>query len=386
MNKKNYILPVFLLLSLPLWAQEQKPWVLRALHSVGEYIDSATVRGIDQRYILVPEKPWAVVLKYNVNNMDLRSVSTMTESQMAERGKVGDSNWETIFRPSSESSLGAWVGYRGYGLGYSFSFNRNNGRNFSIGLTGSNYGINLRTRKFNTNKIDINVWGHDEDGAYELNDLPAETWEDIKVNTAIFDAFYMLNGKRFSYAAAYDQSTIQVRSAGSFMIGVMWFRTALNYSARQNALFIQALGDIGRVTIQEGSLGVGYAYNWVPVRNLLVNITAMPMVALYNRTKIHRYDSNYDVFLEEGEYSPQGKKHVPDDESWLDDITLEETGTAVRHGKVSLNIDARASITYNMGRYFLNCYGQLNHYRNSIDDNTLRLTDWYVNASLGYRF
>ena len=386
MNKKNYLLPVFLLLSLPLWAQEQKPWVLRALHSVGEYIDSATVRGIDQRYIQMPEKPWAVVLKYNVNNMDLRSVSTMTESQMAERGKVGDSNWETIFRPSTGSSLGAWVGYRGYGLGYSFSFNRNNGRNFSIGLTGSNYGINLRTRKFNTNKIEINVWGHDEDGAYELNDLPAETWEDIKVNTAIFDAFYMLNSKRFSYAAAYDQSTIQVRSAGSFMIGVMWFRTALNYSARQNALFIQALGDIGRVTIQEGSLGVGYAYNWVPVRNLLVNITAMPMVALYNRTKIHRYDSNYDLFLEEGEYSPQGKKHVPDDESWLDDITLEETGTAVRHGKVSLNIDARASITYNMGRYFLNCYGQLNHYHNSIDDNTLRLTDWYVNASLGYRF
>ena len=240
MNKKSTILSVLLLLSLQLCAPEQKPWVLRALHSIGEYIDSATVKGIDQRYIQVPVKPWAVVLKYHVNEMNLRSLSSISEEHMAEKGEVGDFNWETIFQPSSESSLGAWVGYRGYGLGYSLSFHRSKGRNFSIGLTGSNYGLNLRTRKFQTNQIDVNIWGHDEDGAFELNDLPAETWEDIKVKTAIFDAFYMLNGKRFSYAAAYDQSTIQIRSAGSIMIGVMYYLTTLDYSGRQNALLIQA--------------------------------------------------------------------------------------------------------------------------------------------------
>lgn len=386
MNKKSTILSTLLLLSLQLCAQEQKPWVLRALHSIGEYIDSATVKGIDQRYIQVPVKPWAVVLKYHVNEMNLRSLSSISEEHMAEKGEVGDFNWETIFQPSSESSLGAWVGYRGYGLGYSLSFHRSKGRNFSIGLTGSNYGLNLRTRKFQTNQIDVNIWGHDEDGAFELNDLPAETWEDIKVKTAILDGFYMFNSKRFSYAAAYDQSTIQVRSAGSFMLGLMWFQTSLDYSARQNALFIQSMGDIGRIKIHEGSIGVGYAYNWVPVRNLLINVTAMPMVALYNRTKIYRYDSNYDLFLKPDEVSPTGKKPVDYNNQWLDDITIEETGTAVKYGKVSLNIDARVSVTYNMGRFFVNAYGQVNHYHNSIEGNTLRLTDWYVNAALGYRF
>ena len=385
MNHRPVILSLFLLLSIPLCAQERKPWVLRVLRSVADYIDSSAVRGIDQRYIQVPEKPWAVMVKYHVNDMDMRSLSSMSEEHMAERGETGDFNWETVFQPRYESSIGAWIGYRGYGLGYSYSFRRSQGRNFSIGMTGANYGLNLRTRRFMTNQIDVNIWGHDENGAFEFNNLPAQTWEDIKVKTAILDGFYMFNSKRFSYAAAYDQSTIQVRSAGSFMLGLMWFQTSLDYSARQNALFIQSMGDIGRIKIHEGSIGVGYAFNWVPVRNLLINVTAMPMVALYNRTKIYRYDSNYDLFLEPDEVSPTGKKHV-DDLKWLDDITIEETGTAVKYGKVSLNIDARVSATYNMGRFFVNAYGQVNHYHNSIEGNTLRLTDWYVNAALGYRF
>jgi hypothetical protein len=91
--------------------------------------------------------------------------------------------------------------------------------------------------------------------------------------------------------------------------------------------------------------------------------------------------------LDEGEVSPTGKKYVPDDDtSWQDDITLEEVSSTTKYGKISLNIDARASITYNFDRFFLNVYGQVNHWNNKIDNNRIKLTDWYVNASLGYRF
>ena len=58
----------------------------------------------------------------------------------------------------------------------------------------------------------------------------------------------------------------------------------------------------------------------------------------------------------------------------------------VSYGKVSLNIDARASITYQFDRFFLNIYGQVNRFRHSADNNELKLTDWYVNAALGVRF
>jgi hypothetical protein len=39
---------------------------------------------------------------------------------MAEKGLYGELNWESAFKPRSEVSIGAWIGYRGYGLGYSY--------------------------------------------------------------------------------------------------------------------------------------------------------------------------------------------------------------------------------------------------------------------------
>jgi len=196
------------------------------------------------------------------------------------------------------------------------------------------------------------------------------------------DGYYLLNGKRFSYAAAYDQSVIQIRSAGSLIIGAMWFQMSLDYAKRLNSLFIQLLNNVGKIKIQEGSIGVGYAYNWVPVKNLLINVMAIPMLTLYNRNKAVLYDSNYNMFIDN---DTNGQKAVPDDGSWTEDVTLTERETIVKYGKVSLNIDARLSITYNWDRYFFNIYGQWNRFRNSIESNTLRLNTWYVNASLGVR-
>ena len=68
---------------LQMQGQERKPWVLRALNAVKTYIDSSAVKGIDTRYLEVPEKPWAVMLKSNANDMDLRSTTYMSEDQLA---------------------------------------------------------------------------------------------------------------------------------------------------------------------------------------------------------------------------------------------------------------------------------------------------------------
>lgn len=384
--KRYIIIGITLCCCILLSAQDRKPWPLRVLNSVKTYIDSSAVRGIDPNYIQVPKKPWAVMLKYKANDMDLRSTSAISHEMMAEKNIDGEFNWETAFKPRSESYLGGWIGYRGYGLGYSFSLHRTNGRNFSIGATGANYGVNLRMRRFFTRNLEAHMWGYENGVTFDIPFDDTETWDDIKVKTFIFDGFYMFNGKRFSYAAAYDQSSIQLRSAGSFMLGLMWFQTSIDYARPLNALLIQLLGGVGRIKLHEGSIGVGYSYNWVPAKNLLINITAMPMLVVYTRTKVHLYDSNYDIFLDEGEVSPTGKYPVPDDLRWQDDITLEEVSSVTKYGKPSLNIDARASITYNFNRYFINVFGQVNHWNNKIEYNKIKLTDWYVNASLGFRF
>ena len=384
--KRTIVIGMLLTGCLQMQGQEQKSWVSRTLSSIKTYIDSSAVEGIDPKYLEVPEKPWAVVLKFNANDMDLRSTTFMNEESLAAHNVKGELNFESKFEPEREVSIGAWIGYRGYGLGYSYSLRRTKGRNFSIGATGPNYGINLRIRSFKTDELSAHYWGYDEDGPEDEQLDNVNTWDDIKVKSAIFDAFYLLNGRRFSYAAAYDQSMNQIRSAGSLMVGVKWFQTSIDYSKPLNGLLIQFLGDVGRFKIHKGSIGVGYAYNWVPMRNLLVNVMAMPMLTVYNRTKLYYYESNYDIFMEEGDVSPTGKKPVPDDTSWTEDITIKESSTETKYGRPSLSLDARASITYQFRRYFLTVSGHYNRYSNKADDNELKLTDWYVNAALGVRF
>ena len=366
-------------------AQERKPFLVRAVNKLGAFIDTMATRGIDKRYIYVPERPWQLVLKNHINDMDMRVESTVTEADLASYGATGHYNLKSEFKPKFTYNIGVWIGYRGYGLGYNFSLSKANGSTFSIGATGARYGIYLRTRNFETRELDVDIKAVQGEEIYNAAAKDVSVWDDIKINTLILDGFYMLNGKRFSYAAAYDQSVVQLRSAGSFMLGAMYYQSDVDYAQRKNAPVVQANGRAGKIRIQEAGVGFGYSYNWVPVKNLTVNITAMPMLMFYNRKKVTLYDSNYDIFLYE---DANGKKAYPEDEndlSWTEDVTLEETDEVVRHGKVSFDLDARASITYNWDRYFLNVHGQWNQFKHSVDNNTLKLNDWFINASLGIR-
>ena len=54
-------------------------------------------------------------------------------------------------------------------------------------------------------------------------------------------------------------------------------------------------------------------------------------------------------------------------------------------GGISIGFDARMSLTYNVGRFFLNAYGQFNNIRYSHNNTHGYLNDWFVNTSIGIR-
>ncbi len=369
-------------------AQERKPFLVRAVNKLGAFIDTMATRGIDKRYIYVPERPWQLVLKNHINDMDMRVESSLSEAYLSNYGDRPHYDLKSVFKPKFTYNIGLWIGYRGYGLGYNISLSKSNGSSFSIGATGSRYGIYLRTRNFKTSELDVDLWGGNIYGQVDESKKDFRVWDDIEISSLILDGYYMLNGKRFSYAAAYDQSVVQLRSAGSFMIGAMFYQSNIDLAQPKNAPVIQSMGKKGEIKIQEAGIGFGYSYNWVPVKNLMVNVTAMPMLVFYNRKKATLYDSNYDIFLYEEDGPQNGKKPYPndiDDLTWTEDVTIEETQEVVKYGKVSFNFDARASITYNWNRYFLNIHGQWNQFKHSVDNNTVKLNDWFINASLGVR-
>lgn len=47
---------------------------------------------------------------------------------------------------------------------------------------------------------------------------------------------------------------------------------------------------VGRILIHQANLGIGYGYNFVPLRGLVINAMAMPTVSVYNKVKVNLYD------------------------------------------------------------------------------------------------
>jgi hypothetical protein len=337
-----------------------------------------SISGVDRRYIDAPERPWQVIAKGNVN----QSIVKMKTS-----GTIADINYSARPHLKTEPSqyVGLWAGYRGYGIGYTVNVGGDKGSYLTFGATGGTYGVNVRIHSFKNNHPDFNL-------ATDL--IPEENKDDwqqihlkdpIKVHTVIADGYYLFNGKHFSYAAAYDQSVIQKRSAGSLMAGAMYYYSHIDYASHSNGDLIYLMHGLGRVKLWQGSVGVGYAYNWVPVRGLLINVMAMPMLTFVNKIKAYGYATNVPELLDDPRMWDDDIDNEAWDEWWDGSLRITPMGKKTFNSGVMVNFDARLSLTYNFGRYFVNAYGQFNNFRYQHSNTHGYLNDWFVNTSIGIR-
>ena len=349
---------------------------VKTLKKVGALLDTLSVKGVDRNYIDAPKEPWQIIVKGNINQSDLKMRAT---------GDIDIVSYKAEPRLKTEPSkyIGLWAGYRGYGLGYTINTGGDKGSYFTVGATGGSYGVNVRVHSFENNRPSFSFSTDFDDLINEDIDLEEEDVEledPIRVHTVIADAYYLFNGKRFSYAAAYDQSVIQKKSAGSIMAGAMFYYGKIDYATKNNAELIYLMRGLGKVKLWQGSVGAGYAYNWVPVKGLLVNAMAMPMLTLVNRIKVYAFKTNVEDVMNQYE-----DDEYPSDEELLAQYEITPLTRKSYNSGIAVNFDARISVTYNFGRYFVNAYGQFNNFRYTHEDNRGRLNDWFVNAAFGVR-
>ena len=374
---RRFLLVVFLCLSFCGQAMAQGKLVSLA-RKVGTLLDSMAVKGLDRRYIDAPEKPWQLILRGNVSQS---IVSMKTQGDMA--GEEYSAN--PYLKTTPSQYVGLWAGYRGYGLGYTFNVGGDKGSYFTIGATGGSYGINVRIHSFDNSTPNFNL------NSSIISEEDLNTWQEVKltdpihVKTIIADGYYMFNGKKFSYAAAYDQSVIQKHSAGSLMAGLMYNYTDIDYASDHNGDIIYAMEGLGRMKLWQGSVGVGYAYNWVPARGLLINILAMPMLTFVNKLKAYAYATNVEELMEDPIFwDPDISNEDWDD--WLyGNLHITPMGDKTFNSGLNIGFDARMSLTYNFGRFFFNAYGQFNNIRYHHNSTKGYLNDWFVNTSFGIR-
>ena len=376
--------------------QESKSKLKARLHQVQQYLDTKARKKVDSNYIEVPEKPWMVVLRYNASMFDV------DYSNSAGNPSAGDGvDWEICFEPPLASSIGVWAGYRGTGIAISKSLHRKKGTTFSFSTTGAKYGINLRLRAFDIDEVTMTSTVYDGDKVIDEK-KEGHLYAPASIASLYLNGYYVFNGRRYSQAAAYNQSVIQRRSAGSLLVGATWYMSAFDFSDDKNSVLILLSHNIGRVKLHQGNIGVGYGYNWVPLRGLVVNAMAMPTLSFYNRVKVYNYDCNYVVAeddgksAEYGDWNPEthtwanGKTHKP----LLDDIndpTLHEKvdsweiGSEDEYSMLRLNVDLRLGIAYNWSNYFIGVQAQFNNFNYKKDQCKVNLFDAYGRVSFGVR-
>ena len=345
---------------------------------VGTTIDSMSARGLDRNYIDAPEKPWQLIAKGNVNQTIV--------SMNADGNILGvDYSARPYLKTQPSQYVGFWAGYRGYGIGYTVNVGGDKGSNLVFGATGGAYGVNVRIHSFDNSNPSINL------NSELLTEEEQKTWDDVQlidpihVRTVIADGYYMFNGKKFSYAAAYDQSVIQKRSAGSLMAGLMYNYTHIDYATDVNGDLVYLMHGLGKVKLWQGSAGVGYAYNWVPARGLLVNVMLMPMVTFVNKLKVFAYATNVSELMTDERFWDDDISNEEWDEWFYSNVHITPMGDKTINSGISLGFDTRMSVTYNFGRYFISAYGQFNNIRYRHQSTHGYLNDWFINTAIGIR-
>ena len=241
-----------------------------------------TIRGfssIDEHYIEPQHYNWAVMLQGTFN-------SDMFEM----RGEDGKS---MRFSPDVTMKVGPYFGWRWLFLGYTFDL-----KNISFSTKGkvkteldfslysNQIGIDFYYRRTgNDYKIRQARLGNG-DNIKELKGMPFDC---IKVGITGASLYYIFNHNRFSYPAAFAQSTRQKISCGSWMAGIGYTLNSLDLDyERMEEVLENRLGyDVelddellfNSLKYYNVNANVGYAYNWVFAKNWLLCGSASLVVA-----------------------------------------------------------------------------------------------------------
>ena len=210
------------------------------------------------------------------------------------RGYDDEGHHQTLyFHPHSQVTIGPYVGYSLLFFGWTVDIGSRlttNNSNIYLSLYAPMFGIDYYYEN-DINGYNISRLSGFSDDVRERSvglEFPG-----LSTNMKYLHLYYIFNHRRFSYRAAYSQSTVQRRSRGAFILGYTYSRQQTNFD--YNLLPAPFYDDNGELIINEAlkvkrarytnhSISLGYTYNWVFARNWLFNISTSPAIG-YNFTK-----------------------------------------------------------------------------------------------------
>ena len=261
MKRRNiaYALIFFLCACITHDVQAQKLW--RMLKHNDSIMSQRYRSGnIDTLYITRPSTRWTLTGRINVSGAKLKM-----------EGKQMGIPFRSEMTADYKSTISLGVNYLGVTLSMALNPAKLLGKykDFEINLNSYNnrWGFDFIYQDARNFK----GW-HETEGQSRL-ELPPEvlTLKSLNVN-----AYYAFNHRRFSYPAAFTQSYIQRRSAGSFLLAVSGQGQRAKTKAQYESL----------LNVTNIGIGAGYGYNWVPSRHWLLHISSLPTFTVFSNTSL----------------------------------------------------------------------------------------------------
>ena len=173
---------------------------------------------------------------------------------------------------------------------------------------------------------------------------------DVTLKVLNLAGSYTFNHRRFSYPAAFTQSYIQRRSAGSWLAGVSYQGGSIETTAALAARSASAPDT--RIYIGHLGIGGGYGYNWVLGRKWLLHFSMLPTFVVYNRNN----------------------------------MTVNGERKKAQHMRFNMIFNERAAIVHNFSsRYFAGATLVMNNSVFDDDAVTVNQNKWRARAFVGMR-
>ena len=220
----------------------------------------------DTAYIGRPDARWTIKYRGNLSGADMRTISVTDGVQNRSRVTA-----------DCRGTLSMAVAYRGLGLGVAV-----NPAKFAGKCKDFEYNLNSYSNRYGFDVVFLSSKTYHGYKAADAERIDIHKGQ-ISQNALNLNFYYAFNYRRFSFPAAFSQSYIQKRSAGSWMIG---------------ASFDGSKTELSDMTIRlnEFAVGAGYAYNLVAFSHWLFHLSALPTVTVYShdytKTKTTADDGN----------------------------------------------------------------------------------------------
>ena len=294
-QSRLFLLFIFSLLSLNASAQIFKKRLERVRHKA----DSLYTRYEDK--ILAADS--ALAERYNKSDVDTAYLARPAE-RWTFKGRINVAGTRFKIRSTQDDvPVGAHMtadhkatasisaSYRGITIGGSLNPAALAGKykDFEINLNSytNRYGFDIITQ----NAKRFNGW-------IKMGDQPKTSLEDgtTKERSLNVNGYYVFNYRRFSYPAAFTQSYIQKRSAGSPLVGssLEWQKLKQKSDDATQSYKLNTFNF---------AIGAGYAYNYVPTRRWLLHATLLPTFVITGRQHLtvngvkEKMDTSFPQFI-----------------------------------------------------------------------------------------